>query len=103
MNVGPFSKILSSNGIVRDSFMQKIDMKQYMSSIDMKKPKTNQVKKRQKKINNNVEPLQDMNSFSINMKLKGDNIEPENNMDSMEHTPRNINNKSQPNMDKKTS
>jgi hypothetical protein len=26
--------------------MQKIDMKQYMSSIDMKKPKTNQVKKR---------------------------------------------------------
>jgi hypothetical protein len=46
MNLGPFSKILSSNGIVRDSFMQKIDMKQYMSSIDMKKPKTNQVKKR---------------------------------------------------------
>jgi hypothetical protein len=44
-----------------------------------------------------------MNSFSINMKLKGDNIEPENNMDSMEHTPRNINNKSQPNMKKKTS
>jgi len=69
----------------------------------MKKPKTNQVKKRPKKTINNQEQLQDMNSFSINMKMKGDKIEPENNMDSMEHTPRNIINKSQPDMNKKNS
>ena len=35
--------------------------------------------------------------------MKGDKIEPENNMDFMEHTPRNIINKSQPDMNKKNS
>lgn len=78
-------------------------MKQYMSSIDMKKPKTNQIKKRQKKIVNNVEQLQDMNSFSIKMQMKEENIEPENNIESMEQSGRNLNNKSQPDIKKKNS